>query len=113
MLIATRCRKDFMNTLPPPCRESEVQERMTYAGGMYVEEAVAPKLNVICIQCPNWEPIHEKPGSRIFESCDIVDTTVCPHQEVNPRFGNYDGDIASFDDLCRCCRLFHPRQGVC
>ena len=119
MLIATRCRKDFMNTMPPPCPEAQVQSRIDLVVlspnepiPMYDEGAVAPELNAICDPCPEWEPIHEKPESRIFYACDVVDTTVCPHQEVSPAFVKSDADIVRFDDLCRPCRLFYPRPSV-
>ena len=106
MLIATRCKKD----ISPACPETEVRDRMPGYGGMYVEEAVAPRLNALCEACKKWEPIHEKPGSRIFESCVVVDTTVCPHPEVSSTFLRSDADINRFDDLCRPCRYFHPGE---
>ena len=106
MLIATRCKKD----MTPDCPKTEVRDRMPGLGGMYVEEAVAPELNAICDPGPEWDPIHEKPVERILYACDVVDTTVCPHPEVSPRFVNSDADIARFDDLCRPCRFFHPGE---
>jgi len=107
MLIASRCKKD----MTPECPEEKVKDRMAYGpvGTTFNETSMAPELNPICDQCTEWEPIHDKPESRILYACDVVDTSVCPHPEVSPNFVRSEDDIASFDDLCRPCRLYHPR----
>ena len=110
MPIATRCKKDGELA----CPEDDVRDRDNWEllGTASHDRLTSDDLNALCEACDDWEPIHEKPESRIFYACDVVDTTVCPHQEVSPAFVNSDADIARFDDLCRPCRLFYPRPSV-
>jgi hypothetical protein len=113
MLIAYRCKKDFSSRQNgEDCPSQKVKTRLRpelWGGIVYCPKTWAPDLNSICLPCPEWDPLHEKPLRHVSDSCRLSDTAQCPSwPEVRRTALVSPSKVPLMDALCSTCKLYRP-----
>ncbi len=113
MLLAYLCRNDFSHRLVDHgCPSPKVRTRVcpeTWDGLTYCPTADGPELDKICLDCPAWEPLYDKPLERIADACGLAESALCPRWPTVRRSGVASPvRVARMDAFCRLCRFFVP-----